>query len=263
MKSQRNHRLLHCLLAATLLILGGSVHASEWLENVTVLVKVDGEPSGTAHVYDSEDYQRMLLTIDERPVGAVIDLAATIVSAIPADSIRHLDNGCLGTGNTAGEFLATLDNNEGILVFLWDDTSVSIEPIPPMIGPVDLERVLALKPTYKKAAEAYNPDTNAVAVLKGVKVETEIRVYFGTWCHICKKLIPPFIGTIDRVGNPNLVVEYFGVDEDLTEPPDEIDKHAVRATPTVIVLRNGREIGRIEEEASGTVESDLLEILAE
>ncbi len=56
MKRHRNRRLVCSLLAAALLLFGGSVHASEWLENVTVLVKIDGVPSGTAHVYDSEDY---------------------------------------------------------------------------------------------------------------------------------------------------------------------------------------------------------------
>ena len=261
MNRHRIHWLAETLLAVVLLLPCRSLHASEWLENVSVLVRVGDEASATGHVYDSEDYQRMLLVMDGRPIAAILDLVTATVSAIPQDSIKQLENGCVTTGTVEEDYLATLHQNEGTLEFDWENVPVRIEPLPPLIGKTDLKTILAMKPSYGTMAESYRPDTTKIVLLRSIGVDTEIRVYFGTWCHICRRLVPPLIGTLRRVGNPKLRVEYIGVDEDLTEPAGEIDKYAVGKTPTVIVLQGGQEIGRIEEEASSSVETDLVDIL--
>ncbi|MBD3161294.1 MAG: hypothetical protein GF346_03765 [Candidatus Eisenbacteria bacterium] len=245
-----------------LLLLGSPAWAAEWTESVSFLVKTDGSPSGTAHVYDSEDFQRMLILFEDREQAAVLDLATVSVSAIPADSIRSSEtDGALHSPEGIGSYLAPLEQEEGTLSFLWNETPVTIEPVPPLIGPVDRERVFAVKPTYETAAKEYEPAEEAAAALRAVDAPTEIHVFFGTWCHACKKSVPPLIGTIDRVGNDRFTMRFIGVDEDLTEPAEEIDRYYVSTTPTIVVLQNGGEIGRIEDEPVVSVEADLVAIL--
>lgn len=244
-----------------MLFVAGPVSAGDWLENIGLLVKVDGKPSGTAHIYDSDDYQRLLLVMEDKTESAILDLAATTVFSIPRDSVRAGEDGIANTGEAIEEYLALLDSEEGTLHFLWNEAPVTLEPLPPLIGPVDLETLLSMKPTYQVAAEKYSPEDSLLGTLKAIDVATEIRVYFGTWCHICKKMVPPMIGTLAKVGNPNLKATYIGVDEDLTEPADEIDRYIVSTTPTVLVLRDGMELGRIEEELTTTLEAALVEIL--
>jgi thiol-disulfide isomerase/thioredoxin len=249
------------LLGLAVILPWTALQASGWLENAGVLVQVDGKPSGTSHIYDSDDFQRMLLVMDDRPTAAILDLAATAVYAIPRDSVRHLENGCVALGNAAGDYLATLHQDEGTLKFVWDELPISVAPIPPLIGRTDLKTILALKPSYATMADAYKPDTTKIVLLKSIGKETEVRVYFGTWCQTCKKLVPPLIATLRSASNPKFQVEYIGVDEDLTEPEEEIERYSVAKTPSVILLQDGKEIGRIEEETSHTIEADLVDIL--
>ena len=249
-------------LAAALLV-GPGAWAAEWTESVDFLVKTDGEPSGTALVYDSDDFQRMLILFEDRDEAAVLDLAAASVSTMPSDSVRSTDSeGILRSPEGIDTFLAPLEQEEGTLSFVWDETPIVVEPVPPLIGPVSRERLFAVKPTYQRAAKEYAPEAAAVEALRNVSKPTEFRVFFGTWCHACKHSVPPLIGTLDRAGNERFTVRYIGVDEELTDPAEEITASYISITPTIVVLQEGREIGRIEDEPVDSLEADLVAILA-
>jgi thioredoxin 1 len=250
------------LLLAGLLAVAGPAGATPWSENISVLVQVAGKPNGSAHVYDSSDYQRMLLVLDESPTALLLDLGATTVSGIPRDSVRVSADGTAEIGNAQPDLLTTLETKEGTLSFIADDRAIEIKPLPPLIGSAKLERILELKPSYTVAAQKYKPDPAMISALKNVGTDTEIRVFFGTWCLMCKRMLPGLIKTLDLTANPKLHVIYFGVDEDMKQPEAEISANSVTKTPSVIVLQSGREIGRIEEKCSTTIEGDLAAILA-
>lgn len=254
-------RIAVATLIATLVWSSGAI-ATAWTESVSFFVKNAGEPIGTAHVYDSDDFQRMLVLFEDREQAAVLDLATASVSTIPADSLHATENeSVLRSPEGIADYLAPLEQNDGTLSFQWDETPIVVEPVPPLIGPVERERIFAVKPTYETAAEKYEPAPEAVAALREVETPTEIRVFFGTWCHSCKEFVPPLIGILDAAGSDRFTAHFIGVDEDLTEPADEIERSYVSTTPTIVVLQNGREIGRIENEPLESIEVDLVAIL--
>ncbi len=226
-------------------------------------MRVDDAPCGVAHVYDSDDYQRMLLAVDTLASAAVIDLATASVYTTPHEGIEFDENGTASSDESAEEYCCPFEQNGATLEFVWGSETIAIEPLPPLIGATDLDQVLAVKPSYAVAAVAYEPDSTIVAHLREITTPTEIRVYFGTWCHLCKKLVPPLIGTLEKTGNPALRAAYVGVNEDVTDPADEIEKNFITTTPTVVVLQGTRELGRIEEEVSESIEADLLALLRE
>lgn len=255
-------QLLPCiLLFAGLLSAGAQAQGSAWQENVSVLVHVAGKPNGAAHVYDSDDYQRMLLVLEDEHLAFLLDLGATSVSVIPCDSVHASSDGTAEIGKVSGDLLTTLEQKEGILTFTQDDRPIEIRPLPPLIGPAKLARILELKPSYTVAAEKYKPDSVKVAAIRAVTSDTEIRVFFGTWCLMCKRMLPGLIKTLDLAANPRIAVTYFGVDEDMRQPEALIRANSVSKTPTVILLQAGREIGRIEEQCTTTIESDIAAIL--
>ncbi|MDM7914651.1 MAG: hypothetical protein QUU85_05205, partial [Candidatus Eisenbacteria bacterium] len=141
--------------------------ASAWLENPNVLVEVGGKPSGTTHVYDSEDFQQMLLVGDGQPTALVIDLTTSSVSEIPAARVQETADGANTPDDFAGELLVTdVEQQDGTILLSWGDAPVAIRPLPPLIGPTTLERILAVKPAYGASAAAYKPDPAKVAALK-------------------------------------------------------------------------------------------------
>lgn len=250
------------LPTAILLCLGvPAPQAATWNENIGLLVKVDGKPSGIAHIYDSEDYQQMLLCIEGQPKVAILDLTTATVSSAPGDSLRVGTDGTAEFEEAGSEYLAPLEQNEGTLSFAWDASKLVLTPLPPLVGAADLAHILELKPAYAHAAAAYEPEPGNLAVVKAVATDTQMRVYFGTWCHLCKELIPGLIRTIELAANPKLHVAYFGVSEDMRQPEAELTRDAISRTPTIVVLQGGREVGRIEEKVPTTVEASLAGIL--
>ena len=249
------------LVLFALLSLATASLAADWIENIGVLVRIDSLGSGISHVYDSDDYQRMLLVVDDQASAAVIDLATATVYTIPREGVEFREDGTASSDETTEVYCCPFDQIGATLEFVWESTTIAIEPLPPMIGATDLDQVLAIKPSYAVAASAYEPDSTIIARLREFATPTEIHVYFGTWCHLCKKLVPPLIGTLEKAGNPALRAKYIGVNEELTEPADEIEEDFITTTPTVVLLQGTRELGRIEEEASTSIEADLLELL--
>jgi hypothetical protein len=75
-------------------------------------------------------------------------------------------------------------------------------------------------------------------------------------------MIPGLIKTLELAANPKIHAVYVGVDEDMKEPESEIRASSLSKTPSVIVLQSGRELGRIEEKCTTTIEADLAAILA-
>ena len=56
-------------------------------------------------------------------------------------------------------------------------------------------------------------------------------------------------------------VRYVAVDREKKDPAGETAKSDVRYVPTFIVVRDGREVGRIVETSPHGVEADLLALL--
>jgi thiol-disulfide isomerase/thioredoxin len=248
-------------LAALLFLAPAVAPAASWNENIGLLVQVDGKPSGVAHVYDSEDYQRMLLCLEGQPEVAILDLTTATVSSAPGDSLRVGADGTAEFEDAGGVYLSPLEQNEGTISFAWNTSKLVLTPLPPLVGAAELSRILDLKPAYAHDAAAYKPEAAKLAALKAVTADTEMHVYFGTWCHLCKHLLPGFMRTVELAANPKLRVAYFGVAEDMSQPAAELQRDSISKTPTIVVLQGGREIGRIEEKVPTTVEAELAGIL--
>jgi thiol-disulfide isomerase/thioredoxin len=257
-------RLAVPFVAATLcLCITGAARAADvWQQNIAMLVTTDGKPEGAAEVYDSPDFQQILLLMEGRPQAYVLNIADGAVYGCPRDSVRTDAEGNASLGIFKMDFVSDLAKKDATMSFTVMDQSIALAPLPPLIGSTTLGNLVSLKPAYARAAQAYRPDPAKIAILKSVSEDTEIRIYFGTWCLLCKKLVPPVIRTIGAAANPNIHASYIGVDEDLKSPAAEIEQYHVTKTPTVIVLRNGVELGRIEEKAGTTIEGDLVSILA-
>src|SRR5918992_1510365 len=90
----------------------------------------------------------------------------------------------------------------------------------------------------------------------------EVIVFVGTWCGDSKREVPRLWKALDETGGMvPFAVRYVGVDRDKKEPAADLAESAVRYLPTFIVVRDGRERGRIVETSPHGVERDLLDLL--
>lgn len=212
-------------------------------------------------VFQSPDYRGLLLLATQTDVAFLLDLSTRRVSTLPSSDVTPRVNGLILPNDVALTPAGTFEQRGADLWFRVGEGSVLISPQPPLVGEVTLEKLLQVKKEYAATAQAYTPEPTALATIRGCSRPTQIVVFFGTWCPHCRKYMPAFLRTMELARNPRFAVRYFAVDEEFTNPHDEIWKYDAHVAPTIILLRDGRELGRIKERPMKSIELDLAEIL--
>ena len=130
-----------------------------------------------------------------------------------------------------------------------------------LTGVVEAQHLVTDLNEFADGYKSYQVDTAAIAPLKTVTEPTEIIVIIGTWCPDCHRETPRFIRIMEEVANPNIKVTYIGVDRSKKDPQGLAAKYEFTRIPTFIVLQQGKEISRIVERPTVSLEKDLAEIV--
>jgi tetratricopeptide (TPR) repeat protein len=93
-----------------------------------------------------------------------------------------------------------------------------------------------------------------------------MKIFFGTWCGDSKRELPKMTKVLEKLSFPQKNITLIGVD-DSTEvykqsPQRQEAGMNIFRVPTFIVYENGKEVGRIVEYPTETMERDLLKIFA-
>jgi len=90
----------------------------------------------------------------------------------------------------------------------------------------------------------------------------EFLVFLGTWCGDSRREVPRFLRILDDAGVEHSHVRLYNLDRSKTSGDGLTERWAIERVPTFIVLRHGREVGRIVERPRSTLEGDVLSLLA-
>jgi hypothetical protein len=132
----------------------------------------------------------------------------------------------------------------------------------PLVGPVTREQIEAADPDWVHSEDIAKPDDGAAKALAGVPPGAEVTVFLGTWCGDSRLQVPRLWKALDAAGGAvPFTVRYIGVDRTKKEPAADIAAGDVHFVPTLIVTRDGHELGRIVEEPLHGIEGDLLALL--
>lgn len=123
----------------------------------------------------------------------------------------------------------------------------------------DIEKVPAFKLTEQ--SENYNPDESKIESLSEELNKYRLIVFLGTWCEDSHRLIPQLYRVLTDIGYPLEQLQIFALDRDKKGRNGEEKQYNITNVPTVIILKDGNEKGRITETVKKNVESDLLEIM--
>lgn len=123
----------------------------------------------------------------------------------------------------------------------------------------DLEKVPGFDLLHR--AQTYKADTRKITALTTTLKDDELIVFLGTWCEDSHRLIPELLRVLQDTGYPLEAVQMYALDRAKTGKDGEEKEYNITNVPTIIVLRDGEEIGRITETVHKSIESDLLRIL--
>lgn len=112
------------------------------------------------------------------------------------------------------------------------------------------------------ADSTYKPDAATVKKLSGlITPNVSFRLIAGTWCDDSREEMPRLFPLLTAIGVNTDAIEMWGVNRSKREPAETVLANAIEYVPTLIVLRNGKEIGRIVEHPKASWEADLAAIL--
>ena len=133
-----------------------------------------------------------------------------------------------------------------------------------LVGVLSRE-VLSSEITFTWFAEnfkAYQPNAGGLATLKNYRDSIQLLAFMGTWCEDSHFIIPRFFAMTEQAGLDPTRIVLMGVNRkketwgDLTKPLGIVN------VPTLIVFRNGKEIGRVVEYGKyGQFDRELGEII--
>jgi len=124
-----------------------------------------------------------------------------------------------------------------------------------LLGDIQIQNLFTEYPLFKFRYDNYEV-TNQINLsdLEDISVV----IMFGTWCHDSKREVPRMLRILDSAGVGTEQLSLIGVDINKTEPKGREKLYNLRNTPTLILLRNGKEVGRIIERPNVSLEADLI-----
>lgn len=104
-------------------------------------------------------------------------------------------------------------------------------------------------------------DTLAIDSIKPLLKNTQLKVYMGTWCEDSQREIPALQKILEAADFEFKYLNMIAMSHDKDTPTNFEAKDSIEFVPTIIVMKNGKEINRIVEYTQVSLEQDLLTIL--
>ena len=125
------------------------------------------------------------------------------------------------------------------------------------VGSIDADDILAQYPKFRASHEQYQPTPADLQAMAEIPDDIDIEVYFGTWCHDSQRELGRFIKLLQQSGRSVARVSYRGLTTSKRDQSGRAAQLGVRYTPTFVVFRNGRELGRIVESPRTSLARDI------
>src|SRR6185437_4801065 len=101
---------------------------------------------------------------------------------------------------------------------------------------------------YSESLKIYtHPDSSAVAAFRANKGKIYFIIFGGTWCEDTHFIIPKFFKIQEASGFPESRILFFAVDRHKNAISNMAQAMNIKATPTIVVMKDGKEIGRLKE----------------
>jgi len=113
----------------------------------------------------------------------------------------------------------------------------------------------------KKGREEYKPNEDKLNYLRLHLKEYSMVVFLGTWCDDSHELVPKLEKILQMTGYPADRVTLYATDRDKKTKGGEHKQYRITLVPTIILISNGKEAGRITESVDKSIEADLAAII--
>jgi thiol-disulfide isomerase/thioredoxin len=100
---------------------------------------------------------------------------------------------------------------------------------------------------YANSAKNYSASPTLVSALAGATGKMQLIVFGGTWCEDTQNILPKFFSCQEKAAYPDNSISFFGVDRAKTTLGNVQKAFGITNVPTIIVMKDGKEVGRVVE----------------
>ena len=115
---------------------------------------------------------------------------------------------------------------------------------------------------YTANHNSYTPAEPIVSAVAMVKDKIKLIVFGGTWCEDTQFILPKLFKLQEQAGFPDAGISFFAVDRNKKTIGGITDAFKITNVPTIIVMQEGKEIGRVVEYGkTGQWDKELAELI--
>ena len=107
----------------------------------------------------------------------------------------------------------------------------------------------------------FNPSDEAIETIKNNISEYELMVFMGTWCVDSRREIPKLFKILDEAGYDLSKLTIIGVDRNKVTPEKTEADWDIDWVPTLIFMKDGKEVNRFVEYSRNSIEEDIANIV--
>ena len=145
-----------------------------------------------------------------------------------------------------------------VLIVMVSTNAMSADDISEVVGEMSGEALLAQYPAFMDEYKSYQPSDAEIKAVSALEDDT-LLILFGTWCHDSQREVPRFLKVLSE--NADMTSRLIGLDYNKSEPKGTAKIHDIKFTPTFIVYRDNKEIGRIIERPKISLTADISSML--
>jgi len=240
-----------CVLPALLVAVAAQLPAqtahpvlSGFLPIDDYILEIDGQTDSGARLYLSQRAASMLILSDSLGDPLLLWARSMAVDRLHGSDLLASGPGYDVVAEPDKSYIGEARPDQTTIVLPLEGRDVKILPRPPLIGDRTLGELLEHSPGYRVGMDAFQPNAAAMAALQDTE-PARVRVFFGTWCGVCKQVLPNLLQVNAGLEGTQVTFEYYG----LASPPGgwedpEVKSNEVTGLPTAIIYRDGREVGR-------------------
>jgi thiol-disulfide isomerase/thioredoxin len=125
-----------------------------------------------------------------------------------------------------------------------------------------LENNTAFNSWYASNQQGYTPAPAVLNTMAASKDKVQFVIFGGTWCGDTQFILPKFFKLQAQAGVADNAISFYGVDRQKKTLGNLTAAFGITNVPTIIVMKNGLEIGRVVEYGKTSKwDEELAEIL--
>lgn len=141
-----------------------------------------------------------------------------------------------------------------------DDRNVTI--LNGIVTKYAIENNKAFAGWYGPNHSSYKPDASTLNAMENAKGKVQFVIFGGTWCGDTQNILPKFFKLQELSGVPDNTISFFAVDRKKHTLGNLTDAFKITNVPTIIVMKDGKETGRVVEYGkTGKWDTELADLL--